>query len=242
MITMELYNTLKHSGLTKNESKIYLALIRLGSVKAGQISKETDFNRTTTYECLKSLGSKGLVSYVIIGKIKYFQASNPKNLEMYMQDKLDNIKSILPELEKQYKSTKLKDNVRLFKGNKGVKTVLNDIIENAKENYVFGSEGQLEERLPEYAKKFVAILEKKKVQVRSIVRSGRNTKETKNKKNKYIDMDVESPVVTNIFNDKIAIIVWSEIPEVILIENEKAAKSYKEFFEFMWKNSKTNSK
>ena len=149
MITMELYNTLKHSGLTKNESKIYLALIRLGSVKAGQVSKETEFNRTTTYECLKSLGSKGLVSYVIIGKIKYFQASNPKNLEMYMQDKLDDIKSILPELEKQYKSTKLKENIRLFKGNKGVKSVLNDIIENAKENYIFGSEGQLEERLPE---------------------------------------------------------------------------------------------
>ena len=94
----------------------------------------------------------------------------------------------------------------------------------------------------EYAKKFVTILEKKKVQVRSIVRSGRTTKETRNKKNKYIDMDVESPVVTNIFNNKIAIIIWSEIPEVILIENENAAKSYKEFFEFMWKNAKTNSK
>lgn len=234
----KLYDVLKHSGLTKNESKIYLALIKMGSVKAGQLSKETEFNRTNTYECLKTLGEKGLVTYVTIGKIKYFQASNPKNLELYLQEKLDAIQNILPDLEKIYKTRKLKENVRLFKGNKGIKAVLDDIIRNAKENYVWGSEGQLENNLPYYAKRFVAMQLKNKIKIKSIVRSGRKITKRKYYDVRTIDLSEESPVITNIYNNKIAIFIWSEIPEVILIENEKAANIYKEYFEHIWKNAK----
>ncbi|MEK6937840.1 MAG: hypothetical protein AABX04_02230, partial [Nanoarchaeota archaeon] len=55
---------------------------------------------------------------------------------------------------------------------------------------------------------------------------------------RYVDKEVKSNVVTNIYGDKIAIIVWSENPEAIIIENAEAAKSYKNYFEFMWKYSK----
>lgn len=234
----KLYDILKHSGLTKNESKVYLTLIKLGSIKAGKLAKETEFNRTTTYECLRSLGKKGLVSYVIIGKIKYFQASNPKNLELYLQDKLDAVKNIIPDLENIYNTRKLKENVRLFKGNKGIKTVLDDILQNAKENRVFGSEGQLEDQMPYYAKRFVALQLKNKLKIRSILRHGREPTKRKYYNVKYIDLSEESPVVTNVYNNKIAIFIWSEAPEVILIENEKAANIYKEYFDFIWEHAK----
>jgi HTH-type transcriptional regulator, sugar sensing transcriptional regulator len=234
-----LYNTLKHSGLSKTESKVYLSLLKLGSVKAGNISKESELDRTTTYSCLKSLGEKGLVSYVIIGKVKWWQASDPKNFEIYLKDKLEKVQAVLPNLEKIYYQRKLKENVRLFKGNKGVKTVLDDIISESNENCVFGSEGQLEKRLPFYAKRFVAQLEKSGIRVKSLVRKTRTMSYSKFREARSIDAKGESPVVTNIYGNKIAIIVWSDIPEVILIENEAAANSYREYFDFMWKNAKT---
>jgi hypothetical protein len=46
---------------------------------------------------------------------------------------------------------------------RGVKSVLNDIVATKKENLIFGSEGQLEERLPIYAERFVNELRRKKI-------------------------------------------------------------------------------
>ncbi len=235
---MKYYDELKHSGLTKSESKVYLALLRKGSSKAGTIAKESELDRTSTYNCLKSLLHKGLVSYVVIGKIKYFQALNPNNLEIYIKDKLDTIKQILPELQQLYKSTKLQENVRLFKGNKGVKYILDDIVKEGKDNCIFGSEGQLKERQPYYAKRFLAQLQEKKISVRSIIRKSRKKYNTKLQEYRYISMATESPVVTNIYGNKISIIIWSEIPEIIMIDNKTAADAYREYFEFMWKSAK----
>jgi len=234
---MAIYDILKHSGLSKTESKVYLALLKSGSVKAGVVSVESELDRTTTYACLKSLGQKGLVTYVVIGKIKWWQVSNPKNLETYLKDKLDSVQSILPDLENLYYKRKLKENVRLFKGNKGVKAVLEDIISESNENCVFGSEGQLEERLPFYAKRYIAQLERSGIKVRTLVRKDRVMGPSEYREARSIDVKGESPVVTNVYGNKIAIIVWSDIPEVIMIENEAAANSYREYFNFMWKNA-----
>jgi len=67
--------SLEKIGLTGNESKIYLALLRHGTAKAGKISKRAGINRTTTYDALKRLLEKGLISYVVRENRKYFTAT-----------------------------------------------------------------------------------------------------------------------------------------------------------------------
>ena len=39
--------------------------------------------------------------------------------------------------------------------------------------------------------------------------------------------------------DKIAIVIWTDEPEGIIIENASAAKAYKSYFESMWKYAKS---
>ena len=46
---------LQKIGLNLNEAKIYLALLELGEAQAGKISKESQINRTTTYDGLERL-------------------------------------------------------------------------------------------------------------------------------------------------------------------------------------------
>jgi len=181
---------------------------------------------------------KGLVSYVIIGKTRWFQCSNPNNIISYLSNKLDLAKDFVPELDKIRRQSKLKENVRLFKGVKGVKTVFEDILQNAEENLIFGSEGQFSKNMPLFEKQFTKKLERKGIKVRSIVRSNREVaKKDKVANRKSIPSSIESNVVTNIYKNKIAIIIWSEIPEAILIENEKAANAYRDYFNFMWKHA-----
>jgi sugar-specific transcriptional regulator TrmB len=234
---MDLEQTLRKVGLSSNEAKVYLALLRTGSSKAGGISKEAGINRTSTYDSFRSLLEKGLISYVIIGKVKWFQASDPRNLRVFLKNKIEVLDEAMPQLSRIHSSEKLKESVSLFKGKKGVKTVLKDIIATGEDNCVFGSEGQLEERMPEYAEKFVRQLSGKDIRVRSLVRSGRKGKVGSNSAVRFVPKNVESPVVTNVYGNKIAMIIWSEPPEAILIENRMAAKAYRSYFEFMWANA-----
>ena len=39
--------------------------------------------------------------------------------------------------------------------------------------------------------------------------------------------------------DKIAIIIWTDEPEGIIIENKAAAKAYKSYFDILWENAKS---
>ncbi len=234
---MEFEETLAHScGLSTNEAKTYLALIKVGSSKAGKISKEASIDRTSTYNSLKGLMEKGLAAYVTIGKTKWFQASDPKNLKLHLDNKLEDLLQLMPQLEKHYATTKLPSNVRLFKGTKGIKTILNMIL-TEKENRVFGSESQIEKVMPFFSAKFKSQLNARGVKTKNLVRRGRSVLESKHSKFRFLPQKVESPVVTNIFGDKIAVIIWSDVPEAILIDNKEASKAYGEYFDFMWKNA-----
>ncbi|MFA4946376.1 MAG: helix-turn-helix domain-containing protein [Candidatus Micrarchaeia archaeon] len=224
-------------GMSRNEVRVYLALVKLGSSKAGKISKQAAIDRTSAYNSLKSLMEKGLVSYVTIGKVKWFQAADPRNLKDYVSSKLEELSEVIPALEKDYSATKLQNNVRLYKGERGVKTVLGMIIHGGAENRVFGLENQLDEAMPLYAAKFKALLERKKIPTKNLVRKGRRMRETRLRKVRYAPLETESPAVTNIFGDKIAIIIWSDPPEAILVDNATAAAAYREYFEFMWRNA-----
>ena len=55
---------------------------------------------------------------------------------------------------------------------------------------------------------------------------------------RYFDKDFEPLTQTDIHEDKVAIIVWTETPILFLIEDKEVANSYKKYFEKMWKQSK----
>jgi HTH-type transcriptional regulator, sugar sensing transcriptional regulator len=230
---------LENLGFSPNEIKVYLTLNDHGSSKAGKVSKIAKIDRSSCYNSLKSLQEKGLVSYVLIGPIKWFQATGPKRLMDYIKEQEEDLKEILPELNARHKASKIKGQVRLFKGVKGVRSIFQDIIRGAKkENLVFGSESQLEEKMPTYQKQFVRQLKENNILVREIVREDRSTKTSNPKQTRYISKSIESPVVTNIYGDKIALVIWTDEPEGIIIENEAAAKAYRGYFKFMWENAK----
>src|SRR3989344_5648111 len=147
----DVVKTLEKIGLSQNEIKVYLTLNDHGSCKAGRISKLARLDRSSAYNALKLLQEKGFVSYVSIGKVKWFQATGPKRILEYIKEQEDDVLSILPELQERHKRKKIEGQVRLFKGIKGVKSVFLDMIRTGKDNYVFGSEGQFSARMPEFA-------------------------------------------------------------------------------------------
>jgi hypothetical protein len=51
---------------------------------------------------------------------------------------------------------------------------------------------------------------------------------------KFIKKGNPSPVSTNIYGDKISIIIWDDDPKAILITEPALAQSFRSYFEFIW--------
>ncbi|MFH1064104.1 MAG: helix-turn-helix domain-containing protein [Candidatus Woesearchaeota archaeon] len=234
----KIQQVLENLGFSPNEIKVYLTLNDNGSCKAGRIAKLANIDRSSCYNALQSLIAKGLSSYVLIGKVKWFQATGPKSLIEYVKEQQRDVEDILPELSERHKASKIEGQVRLFKGYKGLRAIFQDILRTGKTNLLFGNEGQLEERMPAYQKQFVRQIKEKRIQVRGLIREDRATPTANPKNTRYVPKTVESPVVTNIYGDKIALVIWTDVPEGIIIENAAAAKAYRSYFEFMWQNAK----
>ncbi|MGQ9543654.1 MAG: TrmB family transcriptional regulator [Candidatus Bathyarchaeia archaeon] len=69
-------SALRRLGLTEYEARIYLTLIRMGSLKASEVSFFGHIPRTKTYGAIRELERKGLLS-VIPGKPELYIPSNP---------------------------------------------------------------------------------------------------------------------------------------------------------------------
>ena len=71
---------LEDLGLTQAETKVYLALLELGSSTAGPILEKSGLQNSVVHRALNSLIAKGLINFVSEGKRKIYQATNPEKI------------------------------------------------------------------------------------------------------------------------------------------------------------------
>ena len=94
---------LRELGLSINEAKVYLALLRSGVTGAGKISDHCKLHRTNVYDALERLEQKGLVSYILKEDTKLFEATDPAALKQILDDQRARLDVLLPQfvLDKQ---------------------------------------------------------------------------------------------------------------------------------------------
>jgi len=235
---VKMLRKLENLGFSTNEAKVYFALLKLGSVRAGTISKETQLNRTTTYDVLRRLLDKGLASYVVQANRKWFKPANPNRVLEMIQEKEEDAKEILPDLVHIYKKPKEEHNITLFYGYKGVKTVFEDFLREGKPICVIDPQPHLLDMMPYYAPHFVREIVKKNIEIKFIASKGVDVKPTKTTVVKYLSKLINSVTSLNIYGDKIAITVWTEPMEAVIIKNKIAADAFREYFDIIWKVAK----
>src|SRR3989344_9185969 len=97
---MSIVENLQKAGLTEGEAKIYLALLKLGSSTSGPIIKESKVANSIIYRILDSLIEKGLVSYIIKEKTKYFRAAEPNKIIEYIEEKKEKLEESKDSIQK----------------------------------------------------------------------------------------------------------------------------------------------
>ena len=98
------YPELSQLGLSENEIKVYICLLKLGSSKVEDISQHVSLPRTTIYGLLKSLFEKGIASNVIKSGVKYFSGIGPEQLVSIQKEKIQALEKIAPALENMKES------------------------------------------------------------------------------------------------------------------------------------------
>lgn len=235
---------LEDMGLTGAEVKVYLALLKLGNSTAGPIVEKSKLQNAVVHRALHSLGEKGIITYVLEGKIKSYQPVKPRQLLHIIDDKRKKYENILSKLESLQNSAKKKPEATIYRGIRGIKEMRHYLIEEKNSEYfAYGGTKEQQEMFKDY---FWEQLHKKRIQNKikakiifqpSLKYWGERLNKKKLTKVKYTKKEFEPLQETVICGSKVAITIYSENPYGFLIEDNIAANSYKEFFNILWKNT-----
>jgi len=230
---------LEDLGFTNAEIKVYLALLETGSTSAGEIIQKSGLQSSVVHMTLNNLISKGFVSFVKEGKRNHYQAANPKHVIDYIEEKKNQFEKILPELLKKQETAKDKSETVTFRGIKGIKELLYELLEEKDKEYLaFGSPYESlmmgeDFWINYHQKRIEKAIQAKFLFNKSLMEWCKNNKYAKTEY-KFTQEGFEPLTETIICGEKVAIIVWTENPVGILIKNKTAAESYKSFFKIIW--------
>ena len=246
---------LEECGLTKGESMVYMALAELGSSTAGPIIKKTSLQRSAVYFCLEMLVKKGLASFISKNNKKYYEAENPEKLNALVDSKIKRLNdskssllSFVKEAEAKRKTPK--DEAKVFRGWNGMESAFDDILKTLKKGdglYVFGvitSDdvfsrfrrflGKFNQKRLEIGFKFNVIMNAKLKDT-----LGLDREKEKGAFVKYLPAEFHTPAVTYVYDSKVMLIIWKEEPVAFVMESRDTAKSYRHYFDVLWKIAKS---
>lgn len=242
---------LEKLGLSKNEAKVYLALLELGLTSSKNIIEKTVLHRQLVYDALETLTEKGLVSYVIQANRKYFKADDPKQFLGYfdkkqelLNEQKDAFKKILPKLEAKKEFIKEEQEATLYRGNKGIKSLMDDMLNQNAEILTIGASEQEAEAFQYHLKFNLPIFhrtrEEKKVKYRILFSEemrarARELDKLKHTEARILPKEFTSNSSTNIYGNKVSIIMWGSQPFGILIKSKEIANAQRKHFELLWK-------
>lgn len=238
---------LEDIGLTKGEIRVYVALLNLGQTTTGRIIEEAQISSGKIYEILDKLIKKGLASYMIKEKTKYFSAASPNRILDYLGEKEKEIKLKEQELLKELpsllaieKAEKKAYETNLFKGIKGFETAIFEALAGmtAKDEVLaMGIVSHKKEQFNLLWKRWHKERISKKIVCRAIF-SDKNTDYFKAfKKMRLTEVRVlqgVTPSAIDIIGERVLIFTYGEDSSCLSINNPEIAQSFRTFFETLW--------
>jgi sugar-specific transcriptional regulator TrmB len=233
---------LQEFGLTRVEAKTYIVLLRLGLVKVGSIIKKSNLQSSTIHNSLLSLIDKGFVTYILKGKIKFYQAIEPKLLLELYKERERKFISVLPELESIKNTDHDVQTAEVYEGIRGIISMLNELLAYSKKGdyyYFFAIDvSKLNVEIQDFFEKYDVKRVDKGLIVRGLAREELRALFNKRKflNVRYLDFPIPSNVI--LCGNKVALIDWGDKPSGVLIKSKQIIESEKNFFEELWKRAR----
>jgi predicted DNA-binding transcriptional regulator len=242
-----LEHVLQSIGLSKNESEIYLALLKYGELSVAEIATRSGVNRRNAYDCMSRLLEKGLIFEIVSSRDSRYRAVEPQKLTEILREKQNSLESIMPRLTSLYRATPIdKGSVMIYHGIEGWKNYMRDIVQVAQPFYCIGGKGAwMDERVMNFFPHFLEEAKRRKIQYKHLFdyevgekahpilkQVGRNYK--------ILPKGYSAPSSVDFFGDRVYICsklylggVESDALFTVIV-NPVIAESFRTWFNFMW--------
>lgn len=241
---------LQQLGLTKNESITYLALLKLGTSKTGEILKESKLNSGKIYEILGALKEKGFVSESNINNIRHFQATSPNYIKGFFEKKKQTIekdeedfKKMLPQLEALRNTALTQPRTTIYTGIHGLRAAIEEATQQLKkqdEVLGLGIQSNKQEKYSLFWQQWNRTNLNKKLTARYLYNDkGEHYKLIKELPNISCKVLSEpTPLTIDVFGKNVVLLLNYQAEQFILIIDEHTAKTFTTLFNQLWKQAK----
>ncbi len=229
---------LSHIGLTQGQIKVYSAILNIGTASVNQIHEKTGLERRAIYDIINKLIEKGLITYTTEKKKRTYKCAPPNKLQEKINEKkqeLENFEKIIPEINKLYNSKKEEISLEVYRGEEGIKTLFEDML-NYKENRFLGRRWYVLEQMPLFWIHYNRRRIKDKVTWYnlSLHDAPKFPKEEFMKVKVLPEEFSGSPSIIWIFGNKVAHVNWGENLFAFVMESKEIADNYKKYHKYLW--------
>lgn len=245
---------LRELGLSKGEIEVYSAVLELGSSSLNRIQEKTGIERRNIYDILNKLIEKGLVSYVIEKGKKTFQPTPPSNVLEKIKKKQDSLAKLeekIPQLKELFDTKRLDIRAEVYRGNKAMKNLLNEILEYKESHWLGGNNfnqmKSVTQSMVNWFNKWMKKRAEQKHMMYDLIQHGTILKtvyfgDVKRQKKehlivKQLPQHFKSPMVIIIFGSKVAQVLWAKQPFVFVVESKDIRDSYLAYFDYFWEEA-----
>jgi len=241
----KIIKNLIESGLTEKEARVYYALLSLGPTTVLRISQTAGTNRVSTYAILDDLVIKGLVHTEERGLKKIFVADNPDRLHAVMQQKMERVSEVIPDLASLYNQRGNESLVRNYKGVSHAHAVYDRIIKtsNSRDHvYMIGGSSSWKNINLARHLKYQKWLQKNKLEMKLLFPNSERAKSRIHNNQNPLHTVKILPASVNMQSDIIvtpgfvAIMNLQQPVSTVVIEDPQIVSSYKDLFMFMWES------
>ncbi len=247
---MSNYNdTFKKLDLSDHEVAVYSALLSLGSSSIRKIAEKAGLNRGVSYNALKALEKKGLISYFHKEKHQHFTAEDPSILSKILDRKKEeledmdkDVKNVIENLSSLSRTHTDKPVVKFYENHTGIKNILEDVLQSVsklpKKEYVAFSSSTIRPYLyhknafPNFSNERI----KRKIFVRTIANGEGGTTYGKDER-KWLSKNDSAPTYKLIYAGKVAMISVGKNNTLhgIIIEDQNLFETELALFNALWK-------
>lgn len=242
---MKIEDILSSFRLSEKAVRVYLALLDRGASSVRDVANAAGINRQTTYELLRHLIDRGLVTYYTERSRDAFVAEDPAVLGSIANDEIalleerrHELSGHIPELRSRSGRSHGSSTVRFYENLKGVKTILEDVLrteERSDKLYRVYSSATISPVVHDAYPKYTEERIKRGIRVRVFALGGQGKTYGLDER-KQLTESIPAPTYTLIYGNKVAIVSLDEHqrPRAVLIEDAAIAETHRLVFDTIW--------
>ncbi len=248
--TIHMDKELQALGFSEKEARVYVALTGLGTTTIGAIERKTRIHKQMLYPLLEKLQQEGAVAVTLRNGRKQFSITDPNVLRARIESQRAIADALVPKIYAEMGADQQTSEIKVYSGTNAVQAFLTKILKQMPERAnldILGAGGDAflstVGRHNLYFERYENLRIGKKISHRMLMYENQRDTDPiytvrRYVETKYLPEQFTQPIATHIWPDRISILFFDQVPQIIEIKSAKVAEGFRNYFEMLWKMSK----